>query len=484
MRLAIGAGRGRVIRQLITESLLLAALGGVLAIWFAYHGATFLVKLIPSRSPLILDVAPDWRILLFSAAVSSAVGILFGIAPALDSVRNAGLNERAEIGGARRFSFGKFLISFQVALTVVLIFGSGLFLWTLRNLQAISLGFETDHLYKVDFSLQRSFPDSNKAALYDQLPDRLAAAPGVLSASLSWPSPLGGGWTNNVVIPLYSPTEMPEIYRYCTAPGFFATMRIPLLAGRDFIRQDTPGSTSVTIINQTLAKQYFDGRNPIGQSIQFPGGGNASQIIGVVGDTRVQGLRQEAPPIAYTPLAQTPQPAFATPALILRLAGKPPDLAQQFHAIHPAIRVEGEILIKEQIRNQLLQERILAMLSSFFGGLALLLASIGLYGTLSYVLTRRKTEIGIRLALGAQPHQVVNMVLRESTLVVILGLAIGVAAALGLSRFVRQFLFGLPANDPATMIVAAATLLLVALLAAFLPARRASRLDPMTTLRE
>jgi predicted permease len=486
MRLAIGAGRGRIMRQLITESLLLAGFGGVLALGFAHAGAQFLVALMSSarrENPLTMEVSADWRILLFSVAVTVAVGILFGMAPALGSTRSVALNERSEIGETRRFSFGKLLISFQVALTIVLVVGCGLFLRTLRNLYSVPLGFQADNLYKIDLGFQKGFSDSDKAALYTQLPERLAAMPGVFSATLSQPAPLEGGWTNDVVIRSYSATETPEVYRYRTAPGFFATMRIPLLAGRDFGRQNTLSSPRATIVNQTLARQYFAGRSPVGQRIQFPSDDTPSQVVGVVGDSRVQGLRQDPPPIAYTPLAQTRDLAFGAPALILQLAGKPPDLARELHTIHPAIRVESGIFIHEQIRDQLVQERILALLSSFFGGLALLLACIGLYVVLSYALGRRTTEIGVRLALGTRPTQVVSMVLREFAVVVMLGLAVGIAAALGFSRFLRQFLFGLEPNDPATMIVAAATLSLVAFLAAYLPARRASRLDPMNALR-
>jgi ABC-type antimicrobial peptide transport system permease subunit len=260
-------------------------------------------------------------------------------------------------------------------------------------------------------------------------------------------------------------------------------MSIAVSAGRDFTRNDALPSARVTIINQVVAMQYFGRRNPIGEYIQFPDDDTPSQIVGVVGDSRVQGLRRDPPPIAYTPLAQTRELRFGTPAVMLRLAGKPPDMARELKAIHPAIRFESGVLLTQQIHNQLHQERILALLSSFFGALALLLASIGLYGILSYTLARRTNEIGVRLALGARRGQVVGMVLGESAVVVILGLATGMIAALGLSRLIRQFLFGLHPNDAATIIIAAATLSVVALVAAVLPAHRASRLEPMNALR-
>jgi putative ABC transport system permease protein len=356
MRLAIGASRGRVLRQLITESVLLAGFGGALALWFAYGGAKFLVALMSSGRrdrPYILDVTPDWRILLFSAAVSLAVGILCGMAPALRSTRNVALSERSAIGATRRLGFGKLLISFQVALTMILVVGSRLFLRTLLNLQSAPLGFRADHVYKADFAFRKGFADTDKAALYAQLPNRLAATAGVLAATLSQPSPLGGGWTNNVLIPSYSATERAEVHRYLTAPGFFATLRIPLLAGRDFTPQDASGSARVTIINQTLARQCFTGRNPIGEYIQFPGHETPSQIVGIAGDSRVQGLRKDPPPIAYTPLAQTRELAgLGAPALLLQLSGKPPDLAQELKAIHPGIQFESGIFLKEQIQTR------------------------------------------------------------------------------------------------------------------------------------
>jgi predicted permease len=484
MRLAIGASRGRIIRQLITEGLRLAGFGGALALWITYSGAAFLVALMSGGrgdGPLTLDTSPDWRVLLFCAAVSFVVGLLFGVAPALRSVRGAGMNERGDIGDARRLGVGKILISFQVALTVVLVIAPGLFLRTLLNLRSAPLGYDVERLYKIDFSFRRGFSDESKPALFAQLPDRLAETPGVLSATLI--SPWGGGFTNNVSIPSYSATEKLEVNPYRTAPGFFALMRIPLQAGRDFTRQDTAGSTRVTIINQIMAKQYFRGRNPIGQMIQFPRDNTPSAIVGVVGDTRVEGLRRDPPPIAYSPLAQARELPAGAPVALVRLAGPPPDLAQAVKAINPGIKFESGILVKETIDNQLIQERMLALLSSFFGGLTLLLACIGLYGLLSYVLARRTSEIGVRLALGARPSQVVTMVLRESAVMVALGLVVGIGAALGMARLVGPFLFGLHPTDPSTIVIAVATLSSVAFAAAFLPARRASRLDPVNALR-
>ena len=483
MRLALGASRGRILRQLLTESLLLAGFGGVLALWFAYSGAGFLVALMSSGRrdrPLDLDCSPDWRVLLFCAAVTLVVGMLFGLAPAVRSAR--GVNERTDIGDTRRLGFGKLLISLQVALTVVVVAASGLFLRTLLNLRSVPLGYEVERLYKADFSFRKGFPDEKKPVLYGQLPERLAQTPGVLSATLI--SPWGGGWTNNVSIPSYSATESPEVYRARISPGWFETMRVPVRAGRDFTAHDRTGSTRVTIVNQILATKYFAGRNPIGQVIQFPSDDTPSEIVGVVGDVRVHGLRRDAPPMTYSPLAQTREiPVFHAPAILVRLAGTPPDLAPALTAIDPGIKFENGLFVKESLESQLVQERMLALLSGFFGGLALLLACIGLYGLLSYALVRRTTEIGVRLALGARPRQVVSMMLRESSVMVALGLAVGVAAVLGLSRLVRQFLFGLQPNDPATILLAVAALSAVAFVAAFLPARRASHLDPMNALR-
>ncbi len=484
IRLAIGASRARVMRQLVTESLLLAALGGVLAVWLAYGGATVLVHLMSAGrgdNPLALDLRPDWRVFAFNAAATILVGLLFGVLPALRSIGAATPNERSSSTLALRARAGKMLIGFQMTLTMVLVFGAGLFLRTLVNLQTVPLGYQPDGLYRADIAFQRGTTASVKPEAYAALLEHIPRTPGVQSAALC--QPFTGSWTNDVTISSYA-SEKVQVHRYQTSVAFFRTMGIPMLAGRDFSSEDKLGSPRVAIVNKQLALRYFRDRDPIGQFIQFPRDDRPSRIVGMVGDVRVQGLRNEIPPIAYTALPQGLDiPVFDTPTLLIRLAGPLPHWAGRFKAIHTSIQFSGGAFMKEQLGGQLRQERILALLSSFFGGLALLLAAIGLFGNLSYVMARRRTEIGVRLALGAQPRKVVALVLREHLLIVAGGLALGIVASLGLSRLLPQFLFGVEPNDALTIASSALTLSVVSFATAFFPARLASLSDPSEALR-
>lgn len=373
------------------------------------------------------------------------------------------------------------LIAFQVTLTMVLLFGAGLFLRTLVNLNTVALGYEPNGLYRADIQFLRGTAPGARQEAYAQLLEQMPRTPGVQSAALC--QPFGGGWTNDVNIPSYA-REKFEVYRYQTSPGFFQTMGTRVLVGRDFSPQDKAGAGKVVIVNQALASRYFRGRDPIGQVIQFPRDTAPSEIVGVVADSRVLGARNESPAIAYTALAQGIDiPVFDTPALLLRVSSGLPNLATRLKEIHPLVQFGGGSFLTEQLRGQLRQERILALLSSFFGGLAVLLAAIGLFGNLSYVMARRRTEIGVRLALGAEPRQLVSLVLREYSMIVAVGLGLGVAASLAISKLVRQFLFGVEPDDPVTIVLAAVVLSVVSLATAFFPARRASRADPLGALR-
>lgn len=484
MRLAIGASRTRVMRQLITESMLLASIGGVLAICFAYGGASILVTIISSArgsNPLALNLQPDWRVFVFAAGATFLVGLLFGILPAMRSIAAAVSSERSTSTQPFRARSGKLLIAIQVMLTMVLVFGAGLFLRTLVNLHGVPLGFRTESLYLTEIEFQPGTAAGVKPEVYAALLDQAPRTPGVEAAAIC--QPFTGGWTNDVLIPSYS-TEKVEVHRYQTSAEFFRTMGITVLAGREFSSGDRAGAPRVVVVNQTLARKYFAGRDPIGQVIQFPRHDTPSQIVGVVADVRVQGVRVEIPAAAYSPTFQGLDiPIFGAHTLLVRLRGPAPDWSSRFKEIHPSLRYGGGQFASEQLRNRLWQERTLALLSSFFGGLALLLAAIGLFGNISYVMARRRTEIGVRLALGAQPRRLVSLVLREYLVLVAVGVVVGIGASLAASQLVRQFLFGVEPNDFLTIALAAGVLIGVSLATVFFPARRASLGDPMLALR-
>jgi predicted permease len=489
VRLAIGAGRPRLIRQVLTESLLLSVLGGSLGLLFAFWSARGLVGFL-ERS--VLDVSPDLRLLAFTLAVSILTGLLFGAAPAVQACRSNlssalknGLDDDAP---RRRWELQNLLVVGQVAISLILLVGTGLFVQTLSNLRNLDAGFRAENvlLVSLDPGLSRYGPERTKN-FYDRLLERVAALPGVRSASQADQPLLVGSYIDGLNVKGWTapPGEDAAVRIKLVAPRFFETMGISLRAGRDFSALDLIGEPRTAIVNEALVRQFFGGRNPIGQRVGF-GAASDLEIVGVIADTKYRDIREPFHSTLYVPL-MTPL-ASAQRTLHVRTSAEPPGMAsairEQVRLLDKNLPIAEVKLFSDLVDQNLVQERLIATLSGCFGILALLLACVGLYGTLTCGVQRRMREIGIRMSLGADGGKVLRLILRDCFLIVTSGIVLGVPFSLWLSRFVSRQLFGVPPNDPAT--IAAATLLLVSVagLAGYLPARRASQADPMAALRQ
>jgi len=494
VRLAIGAGRFRILRQLVTESLLLSFAGGVLGLLFALWSSRLLVGMLPQGpTPLALEIVPDLRLLGFTLAVSILTGLLFGLAPAwraTDLGINSSLNrERGQGKRVPRIEPGKAVVVAEVALSVQLLVGAGLFIWTLRNLATMDAGFERRNVLQMRINVDAAMlPRAQWSAVYEQIAARVAATPGVTDSSLVNRGLIESGMTRSgpVHYPGYTfkPGESQQLAETYVGPDYFKAAGIQLRMGRSVSERDGSPSAQVAVVNEDLVRRYFAGRNPIGQRYGIGDSPDQIEIIGVVADAKYNDLRQESIPMAYYPWRQV-MPARLN-GVIARTQGEPAAIAAALRravaSVHPDLVVDVRTL-SSQIESSLVRERLLAHLSGFFGALALLLACIGLYGVMAYGVTRRTSEIGVRMALGAVPADVVRLVLRETLLLVVCGIAIGVPVALWLTRLTRSFLFGLEPNDPMVLVAAALSLLAVCAFAGGLPAWRAARIDPTTALR-
>jgi len=493
IRLAIGAGRFRLIRQFFTESVLLAAAGGALGLLLAWWGSYFLLVLVSGDSSAIpIDVTPNARILGFTVFVSLLTALIFGLAPALAATRQDVNSALKMTALARpRPSLSRFLVIAQVALSLLLLTGAGLFVRTLRNLSALDLGFAAESVLQARINPRASgYKQEQLPDLYRRLLERLNSAPGVSSASMAG-SGFRTGNSRSCCISVEGYTHQPDEDRQVqtnrVTPGYFQTMGLPLLIGRDFMPQEAGskpvGFPNVAIINETMARYYFGEANPLGKRFGWGDPPNLKsdiEIIGVVKDVNYGSLRDKAPRLIYFPQQ-------GETLLVARAAGPVAPLAaiirREIEAVDKSLEISG-VRTVPQLRDQsLVQERLLAELSSFFGLLALLLACIGLYGVMSYDVARRTHEIGVRMALGAQRMDVVRLVMRETMLLVGIGLFAGLGAALASTRLIASLLYGLPPNDLLTIGLASLLLLTVAALAGYLPARRAARVDPMVTLK-
>jgi predicted permease len=497
IRIALGSGRARLVRQLLTESIVLSFAGAALGILFAQWGARLLVRLLTvNGSRVFLDLSIDARVLAFTAGVSILTAILFGLAPAwkgtaVNPQAAMKANARGVIEGAK-FGLGKALVVGQVALSLLLVVGAGLMLSTFFRLETLDAGFDREHVLLVDVDLRNgNYPADQRGAAMRAMLERLRALPGVRSASVSNMTPISGSfWNENLEIESYASKGKEDtlVYFNEVSDRYFETLRTDLLAGRDFNAHDTPESPKVAIVNQTVAKKFFAGANPIGKRFRQQDGakwGPWIEIVGVVRDSKYGSLREKILPTAFTAASQDETPMWYT--FELRAAGPPTAVISGAKAAVAAVNRDVSLqftTLAEQVEESLSRERLLASLSGFFGALALALATIGLYGVMSYNMARRRNEIGIRMALGAEQGIVLRMVLREVAILIGAGIAIGMAAALGATRFVDSFLYGIKANDPWTLSIAAGFLALVAAIAGFLPARRALRLEPMNALRE
>lgn len=471
VRLTLGAGRPRLIRQLMTENLLLALCGGACGLLFAFWGTSLLLRLLSSSStPIALSLAPDARVLCFTALVSLLTGILFGLAPALRATRlnlTPALKESASspVGAGHRPGLSRALVALQVALSLMLLISAGLFVRSLQKLKSLDPGFNPEKvlLVSVDPTLI-GYKGERSVNLYKGLLEEINAIPGVRAASLSSFSPISSGrWSNIVAVQGYTPqpNEGIGVHVNQVGPGYFKTLRIPVLMGREFTERDAAGAPNVAIINQTMAHYYYGGQNPIGKRFGLGGPETAGslEIVGVVQDAKYNNLREQTPRMAYIPFLQS---GAGNMTFEIRTANDPASVAG---AVRQAVQSADKNLpifdvrtLTQQMDESLIQERLVATLSSLFGLLALSLACVGLYGIMTYTVARRTNEIGIRMALGAQQSDVLWMVMRETLMLIIVGVTIGLPAALVATRLITSMLFGLTPSDPPTIF--AATLLL------------------------
>ena len=498
VRRALGASRMRLVRQLLTECVLLSSAGALLGLLFARWGAALMVQRIShDQSPVFLDLSLDARVLGFAAAAALLTGIFFGVLPALRatqvslaSAMKGGEGQEHQAAGG--LGAGKAIVAAQVALSLVLLAASGLFLRSFRKLVTLDLGFDRSNVLLVRVSpYSAQLPAGQTRAVLEELETRLRALPGVLSAAHSKITPISGAeWNQNIQAdaPGAPQGERALAYFNAVSPGYFETLRTPLLAGRNFDAHDVESSPPVAVVNQTLARNFFPGLNPLGRSFRVEGSGGQYrppvEIIGLVQDSKYESLREETFATAFFPAAQVAD--FQAQNFELRTAVPPAELTALVRdavaSVHKGISLEFHTL-EQQVDDSLVQERLLALLSGFFGALALLLAMIGLYGALSYSVNQRQREFGVRMALGAAPLSILRLVMRDVAIVLGAGVVAGVALSLAATRVLQSLLFELSAHDTLTFALSVGVLSVVAILAAWLPARRATRVDPIVVLR-
>jgi predicted permease len=498
VRLAMGASRGRLVRQLLSESLLLAVFGAGLGVAIAQALSRGLLSFLSTPgNPVFVGLALDWRILGFTAALAILTCILFGLAPALGATRQSPAaamraGGRGATAGRQRFGLRRALVSTQVALSLVLLVGALLFVRSLQGLMNIDAGFQAEGIMSagVDFS-RAQYPVARRQGILRELQDRFASLPGVVSAAQVLMTSVSGSW-NDFIGPDGSVAAGSHKLSFFNrvSPGYFRTMGTRLMAGRDFNDHDNLDAPKVAIVNQTFAKKFLGGANPVGHTFyqEAPAGKPEQlyQIVGLVRDTKYRELREEFLPVAFVAVAQNPEPDPGG-TFVLRVAGSPGAVMNEVKAaaaeVNPTMSLEFHTLSR-QLQDSLLRERLMATLSGAFALLAGLLATLGLYGVISYMVARRQNEIGIRMALGADRARVVRLVLREAVWLLGVGLVFGIAIALAAGRFAATLLFGLKPYDPVSMIAGVALLAIVTLGASYFPALRAARLDPMTALRD
>ena len=497
VRLSLGAPRWRLVRQLLTESVLLAAVGGVAGAVIG-HWSRQLMPLPAATAPF------DWRLFAFVTALTLATGILFGIVPAFRATQidvSSALKENSRTSTGARTRLSKSLLVVQVAMSLVLLVGAGLFLSTLRNLRSVDVGFDTMNLmlFRVSPALAR-YDKARTASFYADLEQRLASLPGITAVGFSQPALLSGSVSSTDIFVEgheYSGSGSPQgestrtrgnpIYQMTVSPRFFATLGIRTLRGRTLTDRDDDKAPRVVVINEAAARAYFaPAENPIG--VRF---GNLIEnrtqieIVGIVRDIKYNSVRDAAPPTMYFPLRQRCCPGVS---FEVRTAADPAALVntvrEAVRRADPNVPIVSMSTQAEQVEGRLAQERLFAQAYALFGGLALVIASIGLFGLMSYSVARRTNEIGVRMALGARRADVVALVMKESMAMVVCGVAIGLVTAFAAGRLVATLLFGVAASDPATIAIATAVMIAVASLAGYLPARRAARVDPMVALRD
>jgi predicted permease len=497
VRLALGAGRARLVRQLLTESLLLAAAGGTAGLLFA----EWLNGLLLTYNPYRIDLAqttfaagPDARVLSFTLAVSALSGVVFGLVPALQSSRPdlvpALKGETTAGRGAARLGPRGPLVVLQVALSLVVLVGAGLLVRSLRNLFAIDPGFRTARVLLVPISLDSKNYDEGRAREFlRELDERLRALPGVEALSAATVTPMGGGvFTRSITVEGYTPQpgENVGVDANEVGPGYHELMGIPLAAGRGFTEQDRAGAPRVAVINEAMARQYLPGQNPLGKRLFLGRGSAPLEIVGVARDSKYHSLTESPTPHLDTPILQDPY-AYRYVVVHVRAKGDAAallaEVRREVKALDPTLSLAGAGTLADELGNSLAASRMAATLTTLFGLVALVLAAVGLYGSISYTVAQRTREIGIRIALGARPRDVLALVVGRGLLLVAAGAGAGLAAALALTRLASGLLYGVSATDPLTFVSVALLLAAVTFAACLIPARRAAKVDPLVALR-
>ena len=496
IRTALGAGRARIVRQLLTESALLALAGGVAGLLLAKWGTDLLLKLAPQNLPRMSDVSLDGRALAFTAAVTLLTGLIFGLVPALqaskpnltETMKDAGGRGSTE-GGRRQFVRGS-LVVLEMASALLLLVGAGLLIKSFWRLQRIDPGFNPNNALTASVTLpSRKYPEENQqSAFFQQLLEKVRALPGVQAAGASNVVPLGGDYVLGFVIegrPPLPPGAGQSTNYYAVSADYFKAMGIPLLRGRVFTEQDTRNSTRVAVISESMAKRVFPNEDPIGKRIHVTNGPTVfREIVGIVGDVKHYGLDQDTTLQTYEPYTQQP---FSFMTLVVRTAGDPTNLTSairnQVLSIDKEQPVSGVRTLEQRVSTSIAQQRFSMLLLGVFAAVAMVLAAVGIYGVLSYAAAQRTHEIGIRMALGARAGNVLKMVIGQGMKLALAGVALGSGAALALTQLMKRLLFGVTAADPMTYVVIALSLTLVALFACWIPARRAAKVDPMVALR-
>jgi predicted permease len=496
IRLALGASRGRMIRELLSESAILATAGAVCGVFLAFSLSRVLVAFISTAdNQIFLDLGMDWRVLAFTTALAALTTILFGLAPAVRVTRAepAALlqsGSRGDTGRRERFGLRRLLVVAQVGLSLVLLMSALLFARSLRNLVTLDAGFQQNGILITSVDFHRlHVPEERYTEFKREIVKQVQAIPGVEAAAGAMLVPFGGNTWNDDVITEGSDEDKGVAWINYLGPGYFKTIGTPLLAGRDFDERDAATSVKVAIVNQAFVRKILKGADPLGKRFRIhepPGKPRPLyEIVGVTADNKFQDMHEELLPFMYFPASQQEKPSPDDNILIrssLPVASLLASLKQTISDVNPGIDLEFRVF-KTQIHESLLQDQLMATLSGFFGFLAALLAAIGLYGVMSYMVIQRTREIGIRMAIGAKRADVVKMIFREAGLLSGAGLVIGTGLALGAAQVAKSLLFGLTPRDPFTLVMAVVSLSAVAALASFLPAYRASRLDPLTALR-